>query len=149
LLSLSKTIACFVLALFLVALIILGATLISTMGIGQALNVELAWQILLQYVLATAHKLGVVAIILALIYHYTPPSLPRFVLTVALAFPIGALYNYIQLVLMESSANEQLATMSTGQIFQAFLIYYGMMAALLAFIGGLLCKYLEKRQLKK
>ncbi|MCQ9328371.1 hypothetical protein [Pelistega suis] len=141
-----KTILSFIFALIIVALISLGVTIFSIGGY-QGLDSTIAWSTLSSFLYATVHKLGVVAVALAIIFHLIPKHLPRLVLTVAISIPLAIAYNY---ALLAWSQDGQLLSqlyargMSTGQIFSEVLLYYGIFAALLALIGGIVTLKLNR-----
>ncbi|NOL51763.1 hypothetical protein [Pelistega suis] len=145
-----KTILSFIFALIIVALISLGVTIFSIGGY-QGLDSTIAWSTLNSFLYATVHKLGVVAVALAIIFHLIPKHLPRLILTVAISAPLAIFYNYAWLAW---SQDGQLLTqlyargMSTAQIFSEILLYYGIFAALLALIGGMVTLKLTRHKNK-
>lgn len=143
-----KTILSFIFALIIVALVSLSVTIFSIAGY-QGLDSLISWSMLSSFVYATVHKLGVVAVILAIIFHLIPKHLPRLILTVIISIPLAILYNY---ALLAWSQDGQLLTqlyargMSTRQIFSDLLLYYGIYAALLALIGGIVTLKLNRHK---
>lgn len=141
-----KTVLGFTFALIIVALISLGVTIFS-MGGYQGLDNSLAWSTLVTFVYATVHKLGVVAIALAMMFYLLPKHLPRLPLIVALSVPLAMLYNYGLLAWSQDGqllAQLRARGMSTSQIITEVLVYYGLFAALLALIGGVLSTRLNR-----
>lgn len=141
-----KTILSFIFALIIVALISLGVTIFSIAGY-QGLDSAIAWSMLSSFMYATVHKLGVVAIALAIIFHLLPKRLPRLLLIVAISIPLAILYNYALLAWSKDGlllAQLYASGMSTGDIFSEVLLYYGIFAALLALIGGIVTLKLNR-----
>ncbi len=142
-----KTILSFIFAVFMVALISLGVTIFSVGGF-QGLDSSVAWSTLMTFVYGTVHKLGGVALALAFIFHLLPKHLPRLHILVGISVPLAMVYNYLVLALSnngEALAQLRASGLSTSQIISEVLIYYGIFAALLALIGGILALRLTRQ----
>lgn len=142
-----KTIFSFIFALIIVALISLGVTIFS-MGGFQGLESSFAWETFVVFIYGTVHKLGIVALVLAFIFHLLPTRLPRLLILVAISAPLAMIYNYILLATMDNGqmlSQLQARGLTTLQIINEVLIYYGIFGALLALIGGVLSLRLTRK----
>lgn len=138
--SLFKTLLCFLLALFISAFIVASVTLLLNTSSQEIPPFSLEWG--LMFSLGMFHKFGLVAVCLALCFYFLPKHFPRLLLSIAIAFPLGIAYNVVLLEWVENSLLSSLS-MAKGAIMN-YLLYYGAVAMVLALIGGLLCKYIEK-----
>lgn len=112
----------------------------TTQGIDNTLSFMTFWQYLIVFTYAMGHKLGVVSIGLALTHFFMPHHWPKPILTVMAGFVFALAYNFVQLfIYFDGAILEQI---SISQLFQDYLIYYGLAGMLIGLLGSIFCKRL-------
>ena len=122
----------------MLSLALVGAS--AQQGADFSMSLGALWQYFLIFIYATAHKLGLVAIALALFHYFIPAHWPKPILTLMAGFIFALLYNLVLLYGTES--RQVIAQLSFAQVFQQFIIYYCIGGMLIGLIGSVLCKRL-------
>ncbi len=109
-------------------------------GADISMSLSTLWQYFIVFLYATAHKLGLVSIALALFHYFLPVHWPKPILTLIAGFVLALLYNLFLLYGTES--HQLISQLNFAQVFQQFIIYYCIGGMAIGLIGSVLCKRL-------
>ncbi len=112
----------------------------ANQGADATFSLGVLWQYFLIFTYAMAHKLGLVALALALFHYLIPSHWPKPILTVIAGFVLALIYNAVLIYGTESRI--LIEQLSFAQVFQQFIIYYCIGGMAIGLIGSVFCKRL-------